>query len=192
MYNKRLTPEQALLEIKLRMNYDLSKTLNENKEKLNLSSEIGITQLQKKTIVEQAVEELKTTAEIEKFHDWLDANHPGWHDKYKTLNGNKGRGYGKFGPRTKKWWDLVKDDFLAPDTKNSKGEEVPIETEREPEKSTQNTTKVDTTPPTAQVPEPAKDFQKLAQTQFGANSQSSNVETPTKPSRRVANADTEF
>ena len=74
MYNKRLTPEQALLEIKLRMNYDLSKTLNENKEKLNLSSEIGIIQSQKKTIVEQAVEELKTTAEIEKFHDWLDKN----------------------------------------------------------------------------------------------------------------------
>ena len=87
---------------------------------------------------------------------------------------------------------MVKDDFLVPETKNSKEEEVPIETEREPEKSTQNTTKVDTTPPTAQVPEPAKDFQKFTQTQFGANSQSSNVETPTKPSRRVANADTEF
>jgi len=257
MYNKKLTPEQALLEIKLRMNYDLSKTLNENKfivfeqftqpeerlynivkmynkvdgqGKINFPgdfhdgwdwskyvSKYGVTQEEisaakqkaatssktpatttaQKSTTEKGVvipipSELKDVEGVKKLQDWLDKNHPGWHDKYKTLDRNKGRGYGKFGPRTKKWWDLLKDDFLVPDTKNSKEEEIPIETEIEVEKPTPNTPKVDTTPPTAQVPEPTKDFQKLAQTQFGANSQPSNVEATTKPSSRVANADTEF
>jgi len=44
--------------------------------------------------------------------DYLDKNHPGWHDKYNTLNKSTPKGYGKFGPRTTKAWATYKDEYL--------------------------------------------------------------------------------
>ena len=53
--------------------------------------------------------ELKSVTD---FQDWLDKNHPGWHDKYNTLNKSTPKGYGKFGPRTTKAWATYKDEYL--------------------------------------------------------------------------------
>ena len=50
--------------------------------------------------------------DVKDFHDWLDKNHPGWHDKYNTLGGIVSKGYGKFGPRTTKAWARYKNDYL--------------------------------------------------------------------------------
>lgn len=49
---------------------------------------------------------------VKVFQDWLDKNHPGWHDKYKTLNSDVAKGYGKYGPRTTKAWAQYKDEYL--------------------------------------------------------------------------------
>jgi hypothetical protein len=46
--------------------------------------------------------------DVKVFQDWLDANYPNW------LNGrklNKGRGYGTFGPYTKKAWSQYKSKY---------------------------------------------------------------------------------
>ena len=50
--------------------------------------------------------------DVKDFHDWLDKTHPGWHDKYNTLDQNVSKGYGKFGPRTTKAWARYKNDYL--------------------------------------------------------------------------------
>jgi hypothetical protein len=50
--------------------------------------------------------------DVKGFQDWLDKNHPGWHDKYNTLNQSTPKGYGKFGPRTTKAWATYKDEYL--------------------------------------------------------------------------------
>jgi hypothetical protein len=52
--------------------------------------------------------------DVKNFQDWLDKNHPGWHDKYNTLNKDTSKGYGKFGPRTSKAWSTssYKDEYL--------------------------------------------------------------------------------
>jgi len=50
--------------------------------------------------------------DVKGFQDWLDKNHPGWHDKYNTLNKSTPKGYGKFGPRTSKAWSTYKDEYL--------------------------------------------------------------------------------
>lgn len=56
--------------------------------------------------------ELKDIDGVKKFQDWLDEKYVGWHDKYSVLNKNVKRGYGRFGPRTSKWWKLLKDCYL--------------------------------------------------------------------------------
>jgi len=131
--------------------------------------------------------ELKDIEGVKKFQDWLDKNHEGWHDKYKVLNGSVPKGYGKFGPRTNKWWKLQRVNYLnsSPTTNTTTSSKVDTT-------QSQSSTKIDTTPPKAQIPSASKGFQKFAQSQFGANSQPSNSETTTKPTTRVASADTEF
>ena len=54
----------------------------------------------------------KELTDVKAFQDWLDKNHPGWHDKYKTLNSDVAKGYGKYGPRTTKAWAQYKDEYL--------------------------------------------------------------------------------
>jgi Tfp pilus assembly major pilin PilA len=54
----------------------------------------------------------KELTDVKAFQDWLDKNHPGWHDKYKTLNSDVTKGYGKYGPRTTKAWIQYKDEYL--------------------------------------------------------------------------------
>jgi hypothetical protein len=59
---------------------------------------------------------------IEHFQDWLDANKPGWAWGYPGGIVNKKGGYGKFGPRTTKAWNVYKDLYL----KNPKGSQASI------------------------------------------------------------------
>jgi hypothetical protein len=164
MYIKKLSPEESLEAIKLRMKYDLSKTLNENvviseqlpnvqnKPTTNQSvvpnkpqgptlysypqnaaptSGLSITDYTKlkqsqqkgtqpvKTI--QIPNELKNVEGVKKFQDYLDQNYPKWHNKYGTLKKDVNKGYGKFGPRTSKWWkEIGKDFILINDPKNQK------------------------------------------------------------------------
>mgnify|MGYP003341786842 CR=1 FL=1 len=42
--------------------------------------------------------------DVKKFQTWLDDNHPGWHRKYGKLNNNISKGWGIFGPNTKRAW----------------------------------------------------------------------------------------
>lgn len=42
--------------------------------------------------------------DVKKFQSWLDKNHPGWHKKYGTLDDNESRGWGIYGPNTKRAW----------------------------------------------------------------------------------------
>ena len=136
MYKRKLSPEESLQAIKLRMNYDSSKTLNENKvvseqvfapfippQQSSPLSGLSITDYAKKQQEKQAAQpkqapqiqipnELKNIDGVKNFQDWLDQNYPKWHDKYGTLKQNVARGYGKFGPRTSKWWKSIGKDFL--------------------------------------------------------------------------------
>ena len=57
--------------------------------------------------------ELKDVTGVQKFQDWLDKTHPGWHDKYNTLGSVVSRGYGTFGPRTNKAWNTYKTEYLG-------------------------------------------------------------------------------
>jgi hypothetical protein len=41
---------------------------------------------------------------VKEFQTWLDKNHAGWHRKYGKLNDNIEKGWGIFGPNTKKAW----------------------------------------------------------------------------------------
>ena len=52
--------------------------------------------------------------DVKKFQSWLDNNHPGWHKKYGTLGDNEGRGWGIFGPNTKRAWrnEKWKEEYL--------------------------------------------------------------------------------
>lgn len=58
--------------------------------------------------------------DVKDFQDWLDDTVPNWAEGYKggkirggvANPGFKSGGYGKFGPRTKKAWDLHKDKYL--------------------------------------------------------------------------------
>jgi hypothetical protein len=54
--------------------------------------------------------------DVKAFQDWLDTNKKGWAAGYADGIVNKGRGYGTFGPRTKKAWDTYKDEFLKTPT----------------------------------------------------------------------------
>jgi len=195
MYKVKLSPEEALETIKLRMKYDSSKTLTENvsiikeigvitqqsgdtscvtfpsgknfvdvktksKYSLRLFNDGTLEQISDKEkgtwscagnceikflmnkgqssnvsmsftetvlgcssgkIVGQGEGSKTTTSsipaelkDVKDFQDWLDKNHPGWHDKYNTLNKDTSKGYGKFGPRTSKAWSTsgYKDEYL--------------------------------------------------------------------------------
>jgi hypothetical protein len=64
-----------------------------------------IKDLYRQTITEQAQDKPE---DIKAFQDWLDTTYPEW------LNGkklNKGKGYGTFGPNTKKAWEAHKEEF---------------------------------------------------------------------------------
>ena len=41
---------------------------------------------------------------VKEFQSWLDKNHPGWHKKYGTLGDEESKGWGIFGPNTKRAW----------------------------------------------------------------------------------------
>jgi hypothetical protein len=56
--------------------------------------------------------ELKDSAGIIKFQDWLDTNKPGWATGFPEGKLNKGSGYGKFGPRTSKAWTAYGKEYL--------------------------------------------------------------------------------
>ena len=43
--------------------------------------------------------------DVKEFQTWLDKNHPGWHNKYGTLNDDEDKGWGVFGPNTKRAWN---------------------------------------------------------------------------------------
>ncbi len=43
--------------------------------------------------------------DVKKFQSWLDKNKPGWHNKYGTLGDDEGKGWGIFGPNTKRAWN---------------------------------------------------------------------------------------
>lgn len=62
----------------------------------------------------QIPSELGNAEGVKKFQDWLDANKPGWASGYADGKVNKGRGYGRFGPRTSKAWTTHKDAYLNP------------------------------------------------------------------------------
>ena len=73
--------------------------------------------------------------DVKDFQDWLDDNVPNWAEGYKdgkirggrATPGFKSGGYGKFGPRTKKAWDLHKDKYLkktGTDTAANKPDEI--------------------------------------------------------------------
>ena len=43
--------------------------------------------------------------DVKDFQTWLDKNKPGWHNKYGTLGDDEGKGWGIFGPNTKRAWN---------------------------------------------------------------------------------------
>lgn len=52
--------------------------------------------------------------DVKKFQSWLDVNHPGWHRKYGKLNDSVSKGWGIFGPNTKRAWNNIewRNEFL--------------------------------------------------------------------------------
>ena len=61
----------------------------------------------------QIPSELVNSEGVKKFQDWLDANKPGWATGYADGKVNKGRGYGRFGPRTNKAWNSYKNEYIT-------------------------------------------------------------------------------
>ena len=59
----------------------------------------------------QSTAKLTDRNSVKQFQDWLDANKPGWAQGYKDGKVNKGKGYGVYGPRTKKAWLSYKDEY---------------------------------------------------------------------------------
>ena len=43
--------------------------------------------------------------DVKEFQSWLDKNKPGWHNKYGTLGDDEEKGWGIFGPNTKRAWN---------------------------------------------------------------------------------------
>ena len=43
--------------------------------------------------------------DVKDFQTWLDKNKPGWHNKYGTLGDDEEKGWGIFGPNTKRAWN---------------------------------------------------------------------------------------
>ena len=122
MYRNKLTPEEALQAIKLRMKYDAKLTLDENKvvsEQIFTPPSSGALSgmsiadyakkqqanqpaQQKQKVEIQIPNELKNVEGVKDFQNWLDQNYPKWHEKYGTLKQSVSKGFGKFGPRTSK------------------------------------------------------------------------------------------
>jgi hypothetical protein len=42
--------------------------------------------------------------DVKDFQTWLDKNKPGWHNKYGTLGDDEEKGWGTFGPNTRRAW----------------------------------------------------------------------------------------
>jgi len=61
----------------------------------------------------QIPSELANAEGVKKFQDWLDANKAGWASGYADGKVNKGRGYGRFGPRTSKAWSQYKTEYTT-------------------------------------------------------------------------------
>jgi hypothetical protein len=76
----------------------------------------------------QIPSELGNAEGVKKFQDWLDTNKSGWATGYADGKVNKGKGYGRFGPRTSKAWGQYKSEYstnpndidpsLVPDLQN--------------------------------------------------------------------------
>jgi len=60
--------------------------------------------------------EINSLEKLKSFQDWLDTNHSGWVNKYKTLNKDVKKGYGKYGPSTKKAWEMYGKEYLSSNT----------------------------------------------------------------------------
>jgi hypothetical protein len=67
----------------------------------------------KKQVKYVTPKEINSIEKLKEFQDWLDTNHSGWVSKYKTLNKDIKKGYGKYGPNTKKAWDMYGKEFLS-------------------------------------------------------------------------------
>jgi hypothetical protein len=52
--------------------------------------------------------------DVKDFQTWLDKNKPGWHNKYGTLGDDEEKGWGIFGPNTKRAWNNpeIKKNYL--------------------------------------------------------------------------------
>lgn len=50
---------------------------------------------------------------VEMFQDWLDQYHAGWATGYPNGKVGGGKGYGRFGPRTKKAWEKHQKEFMT-------------------------------------------------------------------------------
>ena len=114
---------------------------------------------------------MNTVDDVKKFQLFLDKNYPGWHDKYGTLGTNTARGHGKFGPRTKRWFDWVGEKFLMDEL----GTEVkPTGTSSEPSNETPKQTSQspsDVPPTTTSKENPSQGFQKFVQGEVGTVTQ---------------------
>ena len=57
--------------------------------------------------------------DVKDFQTWLDKNKPGWHNKYGTLGDDEGKGWGIFGPNTKRAWNNpeIKKGYLEDESK---------------------------------------------------------------------------
>lgn len=120
--------------------------------------------------------ELKDIEGVKNFQDWLDKKYLGWHDKYKALYRSIPKGYGKYGPRTQKWWKEKGQEYL---------DSLKVSTE------TEVTPKPTNTPaPTQQTtpfkPSASKGFSEFAQSQFG------NSTAETNQKEKVADQNTKF
>jgi hypothetical protein len=56
--------------------------------------------------------ELNNSEGVKNFQDWLDQNKKDWATGYPSGVLNKRKGYGRFGPRTQKAWELYKNEYL--------------------------------------------------------------------------------
>lgn len=77
----------------------------------SMKSGTGPTNIDK---TEQPSPQDDSEPDVKKFQTWLDDNHPGWHNKYGTLGDDEEKGWGIFGPNTKKAWNNpeIKKDYL--------------------------------------------------------------------------------
>jgi hypothetical protein len=124
---------------------------------------------------------LKDIEGVKNFQDWLDKKYLGWHDKYKGLYRSVPKGYGKYGPRTQKWWKEKGQEYLD-------SLKVTTTTEVKPEPTNIS---VPTQPTTPFKPSASKGFSKFAQSQFGnSTGESSTAETNQK--EKVADQNTKF